>query len=128
MRTAASVIRRFARDRRGLAAIELAIVAPVLFLCTLCVADLGRFALDKTYAADFTLTFRRLCDAAADEKGDANVRGLFADPGAYDIWAARWRSRLVVERLAPNERAQAMRNVNPAFIPRNETFHRLPSC
>ena len=70
-------------------------------------------------AADFTLTFRRLCDAAADEKGDANVRGLFADPGAYDSWAARWRSRLVVERLAPNERAQAMRNVNPAFIPRN---------
>ena len=70
-------------------------------------------------AADFTLTFRRLCDAAADEKGDANVRGLFADPGAYDSWAARWRSRLVAERPEPNARAQAMRTVNPAFIPRN---------
>jgi serine/tyrosine/threonine adenylyltransferase len=70
-------------------------------------------------AADFTLTFRRLCDAAADEKADANVRGLFADPGAYDSWAARWRSRLAVERLEPNARAQAMRGVNPAFIPRN---------
>ena len=31
-------------------------------------------------AADFTLTFRRLCDAAADEKADANVRALFANP------------------------------------------------
>ena len=70
-------------------------------------------------AADFTLTFRRLCDAAADEKADANVRGLFVDPSAYDSWAARWRSRLVVERLEPNARAQAMRDVNPAFIPRN---------
>jgi len=70
-------------------------------------------------AADFTLTFRRLCDAAADEKADANVRDLFADPGAYDSWATRWRSRLVVERLEPNARAQAMRDVNPAFIPRN---------
>ena len=70
-------------------------------------------------AADFTLTFRRLCDAAADEKADTKVRGLFADPGAYDIWAARWRSRLAVDRIEPNARAQAMRNVNPAFIPRN---------
>ena len=70
-------------------------------------------------AADFTLTFRRLCDAAADEKADANVRSLFTDPAAYDSWAARWRSRLVVETLEPNARAQAMRTVNPAFIPRN---------
>jgi serine/tyrosine/threonine adenylyltransferase len=70
-------------------------------------------------AADFTLTFRRLCDAATDEKADANVRGLFVDPSAYDIWAARWRSRLAVDRVEPNARAQAMRNVNPAFIPRN---------
>ena len=46
-------------------------------------------------AADFTLTFRRLCDAAADEKADANVRALFANPAAYDSWVARWRSRLV---------------------------------
>ena len=70
-------------------------------------------------AADFTLTFRRLCDAAADEKADADVRAMFANPGAYDSWAARWRSRLVLDRLEPNARAQAMRNVNPAFIPRN---------
>jgi serine/tyrosine/threonine adenylyltransferase len=70
-------------------------------------------------AADFTLTFRRLCDAAADEKADADARSLFADPSAHDSWAARWRSRLVLDRLEPNARAQAMRNVNPAFIPRN---------
>jgi uncharacterized protein YdiU (UPF0061 family) len=70
-------------------------------------------------SADFTSTFRGLCDAAADEKADANVRALFSNPAAYDSWAARWRSRLAAERLDPDARAQAMRSVNPAFIPRN---------
>jgi serine/tyrosine/threonine adenylyltransferase len=70
-------------------------------------------------AADFTLTFRRLCDAAVDEKADVNLRALFANPAAYDNWASRWRSRLAAERLDPDARAQAMRAVNPAFIPRN---------
>ena len=69
--------------------------------------------------ADFTLTFRRLCDAAADEKADANVRILFANPAAYDEWAAMWRSRLAADTLDPTARAQTMRAINPAFIPRN---------
>jgi uncharacterized protein YdiU (UPF0061 family) len=69
--------------------------------------------------ADFTLTFRRLCAAAVDEKADVQVRESFANPAAYDDWAARWRSRLTRESRAPFERAQAMRRVNPAFIPRN---------
>jgi uncharacterized protein YdiU (UPF0061 family) len=30
--------------------------------------------------ADFTLVFRRLCDAAASPDGDAAVRNLFTDP------------------------------------------------
>ena len=70
-------------------------------------------------AADFTLTFRRLCDAAADEKADADVRASFANPAAYDSWVARWRSRLAAEELESNARARAMRSANPAFIPRN---------
>jgi uncharacterized protein YdiU (UPF0061 family) len=70
-------------------------------------------------AADFTLTFRRLCDAAADEEADANVRVLFANPAAYDSWASSWRLRLAAEKLEPDARAQAMRKANPAFIPRN---------
>jgi serine/tyrosine/threonine adenylyltransferase len=65
--------------------------------------------------ADFTLTFRRLCDAAEGPAGDAAVRALFKDPGGYDAWAARWRVRLAAETIP----AVAMRAVNPAFIPRN---------
>jgi uncharacterized protein YdiU (UPF0061 family) len=79
-------------------------------------------------AADFTLTFRRLCDAAADEKADAHVRALFANPAAYDSWVARWRSRLAAETLDPDARARAMRTVNPAFIPRNHRVEQALSA
>jgi len=69
--------------------------------------------------ADFTLTFRRLGDAALDPAGDAEVRQLFADPTAYDEWASRWRRRTGEEPQSSAERQAAMRSVNPAFIPRN---------
>jgi uncharacterized protein YdiU (UPF0061 family) len=71
--------------------------------------------------ADFTLTFRRLCDAAIGPDGDAGVRTLFSDPGAYDGWATRWRIRLDEEPTNGTARAAAMRAVNPAIIPRNHS-------
>jgi uncharacterized protein YdiU (UPF0061 family) len=69
--------------------------------------------------ADFTLTFRRLSDAALDPAADREVRQLFADPAAYDDWAVRWRQRASTEPQDPAARRAAMRAVNPAFIPRN---------
>ena len=69
--------------------------------------------------ADFTLTFRRLCDAAANPAADAGVRELFVDPTAYDAWAPRWRAALARQGAAPAAVAAAMRAVNPARIPRN---------
>jgi uncharacterized protein YdiU (UPF0061 family) len=69
--------------------------------------------------ADFTLTFRRLSDAALGPNHDGEIRPLFTDPAAYDEWAARWRQRLGEEPQDPAARRTAMRAVNPAFIPRN---------
>ena len=69
--------------------------------------------------ADFTLTFRRLSDAAANPDGAAAVRSLFTDPSAFDDWAARWRHRLAEEGGEANERRAVMRAASPAFIPRN---------
>jgi uncharacterized protein YdiU (UPF0061 family) len=69
--------------------------------------------------ADFTLTFRRLSDAALDPANDREVRQLFAEPAAYDEWAVRWRQRITEEPQQPATRQVAMRAVNPAFIPRN---------
>jgi uncharacterized protein YdiU (UPF0061 family) len=83
---------------------------------------LAQDLLDRMAAngADFTLTFRRLSDAAAGAQGDAGVRSLFTDPAAYDGWAPRWRQRLAEDGDATKEeRAAAMRATNPAFIPRN---------
>ena len=69
--------------------------------------------------ADFTLTFRRLGDAAVGPEGDEGVRALFADPGAYDEWAVGWRRRLEDEPVSADARTASMRMASPAFIPRN---------
>ena len=72
--------------------------------------------------ADFTLTFRYLCDAAVrsgQSEEDAAIRGLFRDPAALDEWAAIWRRRLADDAGDPAAMRAAMRAVNPAFIPRN---------
>jgi uncharacterized protein YdiU (UPF0061 family) len=69
--------------------------------------------------ADFTLTFRRLCDAAASPQGDPAVRSLFIDPASYDTWAAEWHARIEQHAEDGQAIAAAMRRSNPAFIPRN---------
>ena len=66
---------------------------------------------------DYTLAFRYLADAALGR--EEPIRALFTDPSAYDLWSGHWRTRLARDAVAPLERAQAMRRVNPAFIPRN---------
>jgi serine/tyrosine/threonine adenylyltransferase len=76
--------------------------------------------------ADFTLTFRRLCEAAgSDGEADGPVRSLFADPALFNDWAARWRARLALEDGSVAARRDGMRAVNPAFIPRN---HRVEAA
>jgi len=72
--------------------------------------------------ADFTLTFRRLCDAAEDARADGGVRALFEAPTLFDAWAVRWRERISRDPQPPGGRAASMRAANPAFIPRN---HRI---
>jgi uncharacterized protein YdiU (UPF0061 family) len=73
-----------------------------------------------TGRTDFTLTFRHLCDlTASPAEADATLRSLFAEPTAFDAWAARWRSRLAGEGSDDAARQRRMAATNPAFIPRN---------
>ena len=44
-------VTRFRREQRGVAAVELAIAIPILTVCALCVGDLGRFALQRTWVS-----------------------------------------------------------------------------
>lgn len=69
--------------------------------------------------ADYTLTFRRLADAALGAEGIEATRALFETPTAFDAWLPRWQARVAREEAAPATRAAAMRAVNPAVIPRN---------
>jgi serine/tyrosine/threonine adenylyltransferase len=75
--------------------------------------------------ADFTLTFRALCEASADKEAEAQLHCLFADPSSYDEWVGRWRARLALETCTPQERRDLMRQANPKFIPRN---HRIEAA
>jgi len=77
---------------------------------------LGRLAENHV---DYTLFFRRLCASAADPSADADVAALFDEPGAFRTWAETWRARLATEAVSPEARAAAMKQANPAFIPRN---------
>jgi uncharacterized protein YdiU (UPF0061 family) len=69
--------------------------------------------------ADFTLTFRALCDAAVGPEGDAAARTQFKDATAFDEWAVKWRARLAEDGGDAKARREAMRAVNPRYIPRN---------
>jgi uncharacterized protein YdiU (UPF0061 family) len=70
----------------------------------------------QAQGADFTVSFRRLSDAA--EQGLCDVAGL-------DAWLPQWRARLQRDPQPAAERAAAMRRVNPAYIPRN---HRVEAA
>jgi serine/tyrosine/threonine adenylyltransferase len=85
--------------------------------------------------ADFTLTFRALCEAAehgaaesTDAKSaaaDSNLRQQFANPQEFDEWLRRWRERLRRDPRDPRARAEAMRQVNPVVIPRNHRIEQV---
>jgi uncharacterized protein YdiU (UPF0061 family) len=75
--------------------------------------------------ADFTLTFRGLCDAAAEQPVESRVRGLLGNAHDVEHWAQRWRERLARESTPLVERVEAMRQVNPAYIPRNHRVEQM---
>jgi len=74
-------------------------------------------ALLHAHRVDFTLCFRALSSYLLGDAAPA--RSLFAEPGAFDAWAERWKARLASRPAVPQATAQAMNRVNPAYIPRN---------
>jgi uncharacterized protein YdiU (UPF0061 family) len=70
--------------------------------------------------ADFTNTFRHLANVVhVDTPERSDVRDNFDDPSAFNLWAERWQARLAEDDRAPAVISAAMRQVNPAVIPRN---------
>jgi uncharacterized protein YdiU (UPF0061 family) len=82
--------------------------------------DLAQDLLSQMHVsrADFTRTFRRLCDVAAGAD-PAGLRATFRDPARFDAWLLRWQERAGQDAQPSAGRAESMRQHNPAFIPRN---------
>ena len=74
------------------------------------------------HQADFTLTFRGLCEAAELREPRPAVFGATRD---YDEWVPRWHARLARDSTLPMARAESMRRINPAYIPRNHRIEQL---
>lgn len=68
--------------------------------------------------ADFTNTFRALCDAAAGDLAPP-VREQFGESTPFAAWRPCWEARLASENAHPEARLATMRHANPAVIPRN---------
>ena len=83
------------RLKLGLAAVDAGLVAGLLAAMA---------------GADWTLTFRRLADAA--EGREAGLLGLFRDPAVMVAWLAVWKAKLAVS-------GAELRARNPSVIPRN---------
>ena len=69
--------------------------------------------------ADFTLTFRRLGDAAGDADDRQRQGAVHRSRSLRRMGRALARSASPTEPQSAAERQAAMRAVNPAFIPRN---------
>jgi len=83
------------------------------------------FGLMQDAGADFTVTFRRLADAATDPAFEPMFGELFSDSTSIESWLRDWRERLARDLQTAVERVEDMRHVNPAYIPRN---HRVEAA
>jgi serine/tyrosine/threonine adenylyltransferase len=76
------------------------------------------------HQADYTNTFRSLC-ALAERPGE---HGSLPETDDFNDWLQHWQARLMQEKSGPQQRAQAMRQVNPAYIPRNHRVEQALSA
>jgi len=76
-------------------------------------------ALMNQFKVDYTLGFRHLCEGINASEAAARLKTLFANNPEFDAWHTRWSDRLRAEDRPAADIAQSMRDVNPAFIPRN---------
>lgn len=70
--------------------------------------------------SDFTRSFRGLAEGTA--------RAEFAEPEAFDAWEQQWAARLQAEGRERPEAEAAMRQINPAVIPRNHRVEEVISA
>jgi uncharacterized protein YdiU (UPF0061 family) len=75
--------------------------------------------------ADYTLTFRRLADAADDGFVSDPLAPMLSRSPDLDVWLASWRDRLEHQETPLVQVTTRMRRVNPIYIPRNHLVERV---
>ena len=67
---------------------------------------------------DYTMLFRQLSQAPSDEY-ENNIRDLFINREACDLWLHKYKQRITEENTEAIERSKLMKQVNPKYILRN---------
>ncbi len=81
-------------------------------------------ALMEEQGLDFTLVFRHLREAVAEE-GEGTFLGLFPRAETAREWLDAWRGGLLTAGVPSDEAVSTMRRANPVFIPRNHRLEEL---
>ena len=86
--------------------------------------DLTNALLDVMHRtqADYTVTFRGLSHYLERDRSGPGVEEALHDHADFQAWLRRWEARGKQESETPAVRAEAMRQANPRYIPRN---HRI---
>jgi Flp pilus assembly protein TadG len=97
MKTLWNSLERFRCEQRGVAAVELSVAIPILTVCALCVGDLGRFALQRTWVSYAASAGAEYAVANADNgfnaskitaaaKAAAPVSGISVSPAPSEFY------------------------------------------
>ena len=73
----------------------------------------------EKYQADYTLTFRYLCDCVEVQSNINDLLALFQNNQRARDWVKKWQNRIAQEKISSDAIKEKMKSINPAFIPRN---------
>ncbi|PKM37800.1 MAG: YdiU family protein [Gammaproteobacteria bacterium HGW-Gammaproteobacteria-10] len=82
----------------------------------------------QQHKADYTNVFRALSHIAEGTTTEPAPNDYLPQTPDFDNWLERWQIRLDQEAGSPTQRAEAMRRVNPAYIPRNHKVEQALSA
>ncbi|MBT3939469.1 MAG: hypothetical protein HOF44_07170, partial [Pelagibacterales bacterium] len=79
------------------------------------------------HKTDFTLTFRNLCPLVIDNKESdfQKFRNHFSSSKDINNWLSNWKSRLSFEKRNKNNIFTFIKDINPAYIPRNHRIEEM---
>jgi len=81
----------------------------------------------EKHKTDFTLTFRNLCTLVMDnnESDFQKFRNHFSNSKDINNWLSNWKSRLSFEKRNKDNIFTFIKDINPAYIPRNHRIEEM---